>query len=169
MMLGPRIHGLPIGERLKMTQKRHKPFATSAVEGRDWFDYRLPPPESERRRGCVAMKTCLIVFNLFVLFPHLSKIVAFNKGVDYGWTLDQHSKDYKSSLPAVKPNYPGGDLSIGFTREGEDTLMLIDISCKDLTVQRNLRGQFSGVILVQTLPATRGEHRAELAAGRRTA
>jgi hypothetical protein len=91
------------------------------------------------------MKTCLIVFNLFVLFPHLSKIVAFNNGVDYGWTIHQQSKDYKSSLPAVAPKYPGGDLSIGFTHEGEDTHMLIDITCNDLLKQISLRGMFSGI------------------------
>ncbi len=73
--------------------------SSTPLGGAAWFDYRLP--QGERRRGCTSSKTCLIVFNLFLLFPHLLKIVAFNNGTEYGWRISHHSKDFKSSLPEV--------------------------------------------------------------------
>ena len=119
LMLGPEHFGLPIGEIFN-SDGTTDPLHTICSKGHAWFEFMLPPP-FETTFGRKA--TCFIVLLLFLLFPKLRFIPAFNKG-GADWTRDLSTR-----------TEPGQVLV------GHDPLdgRYANIYCRNITIQSNLR------------------------------
>ena len=123
LMLGPEHFGLPVGEIFQgdgdhvTTEGLH----TYCKKGLNWFSYLLPPPHPNA--GLCSKSTCFIVLLLFLLFPELMFVPAFNRGGS-DWTR----------APATRTE--SGEILVGhYPIDGTFAL----IYCRNRDNQRSLR------------------------------
>ena len=90
LMLGPEHFGLPIGDIFKVGPQLENGLHTQCRKGTNWFTYLLPPPCSIEGKihSLCGKNTCFIVLLLFLLFPGLRFVPAFNRG-GADWTGSQ--------------------------------------------------------------------------------
>jgi hypothetical protein len=89
LMLGPEHFGLPVGDIFKVGSQWENGLHTQCRKGTNWFTYLLPPPCSIEGKihGLCGKNTCFIVLLLFLMFPDLKFVPAFNEGAS-DWTDD---------------------------------------------------------------------------------
>lgn len=89
LMLGAEHYGMQVGEIFHGGRRATDDGIHTQSEKTNWWCYNLPPPA--RKSGMVAMKTCFPPLLLFLMFRHLERLQAFNRG-GMDWTKMKESK-----------------------------------------------------------------------------